>query len=361
MCPTTTAQAQGQNQILKIAPTYKIGSKELIVTDSTTKEEITYQLAVIAKKHGATLALEGSNTHILYRDSLTLYNLFHKTESLGQKATTKVDKAGLPTGKPCITDEQEKKLYYRFKDYIEGKVQWAGDHTVRHGLIRQERHGSIVVYYTELTNKYPAVVAYRPGIEPSGYRYLRNQVKNGSCYDSAELLSLGFYKPKAEIITIAPSQCKKRNIHTGDISKVNQLAKRKTIPKPVKKKQIAPTTTTPIPTDTLEKLKVEEIDKAQEIFSGQRLNINKSELVDGMIIVRDYGKDDGDKIEVEGKEYALGANEIEINTRLTGDMIVLEITSEGTQSPGTLELHRGTTHKKIAGKKGDIILIQLEE
>jgi|GEM_PF-3959765 len=51
MCPTTTAQAQGQNQILKIAPTYKIGSKELIVTDSTTKEEITYQLAVIAKKH----------------------------------------------------------------------------------------------------------------------------------------------------------------------------------------------------------------------------------------------------------------------------------------------------------------------
>jgi len=48
---------------------------------------------------------------------------------------------------------------------------------------------------------------------------------------------------------------------------VNQLAKRKTIPKPVKKKQIAPTTTTPIPTDTLEKLKVEEIDKAQEIFS----------------------------------------------------------------------------------------------
>lgn len=346
--------------------TEKVTAKDLHMKKWYTMQDLEYALAVSMKKKWSTLVLEWWNMHQLYLDSLTLYNTFTAADSKWDMVVKKLRSITNTATQNCLTIKQERELYDFFRKYIIGEYQWERKSQTRRGLVKEEKYGSIVLYYTPLQNSLPWIIAYHPTIKPHRLNFYWDATdeRDGNCYDSAELYTMSFPKPSWKLISISSAELQKLGVTSSYQStffgNVYTLSKQKRIPKPVVPAP-APSSTEGSPLSIL--TEQAEIPWSITTISEQThlisIEIPQSEVIDNQITISDYGIADNDSIQVEGKDYILQKDDITVDLTTTGNVVVIQITSEGTKPPSTLTIKYWTKTQSFQWKVGDIILIKI--
>lgn len=152
-----------------------------------------------------TLLLEESPEAILFKDSLSLFKFFDENNknSLWQQVEATMVKNHFQEKDAPLTSKQEHELYNWFIKYLDGKSRWQKqerDSEIRNTYFKKEKIGNITLYYTDLDKRMPGIMAKHPSIQPKKCSYVFRDFRP---FDTADLYSLSYDKPKQSVITVS--------------------------------------------------------------------------------------------------------------------------------------------------------------
>lgn len=329
--------------------------------DYIDKNKQTIPLSDLVKKlqkkvlEGNKILLDWSPEHILFKDSLILFQLFNEKNNIWETVIDNMSKNDYVANDTPLNDKQEKTLYAWFLKYIETKNTWKKierESSIRNSKIHTEKKGNITVYYTDLDKKNPWVIAKHPTIQPVNYNYLR---RSSDPYNTADYYSLYYKEPKQKIITISKEIFANYGIYNP--KEIHNIIKTINTWKPFHEKNKT------IPKSDIKKITKDSIIEKQSsnltVPYTQYYKIKKN--WHSLLQIKDYGAFDNDKIDIDSKEYNLSKESIDINLNtIIWSKVIIKILNEWMTPPNTLMLHLWSYQQKIEWKIWEIIVLDFE-
>jgi hypothetical protein len=333
----------------------KVTTKDYVVDwDTITIEHFVENLQKQAINWNKFL-LEWSPEHILFKDSLFLYNSFDEKNSMWEEVVANMEKNKYQSWESPLTLEEEKKLYDRFLKYIKSRLN--GEKQERHSLVRdnvikKEKRWNVTIYYTDLDKKHPWVLASHPSIKPNNYKYLWRDLNP---YNSSDYYSLSYKKPEQKIITIPKDVLSIYGINDPkDISYVLETINNwgEFFLENISTAKVDSTDIDQCVADTKENTQ-------DTLYYTQYYKIPKNGF--DLLQIQDYSNFDWDSIRIDSNDYRLTKQYIDIDlNNIVWSKVIIEILNEGSQPPNTLMIKLGKYTKRIEWKKWEIIVLEFE-